>query len=275
MATSTEREQATAERRQQVVALYAGGMSVADVANRLGCHPQTARADLRVSGVAIRGTNQPQTTPRPCAHCGEMFRPSPKQLRDGYGKYHSRKCGGEAHRIHRQPEERICARGGCEKPFTPEGFNVSMGWGKYCSTRCSALSTGAHVRKRGREVACLNCGETEWRYDSQIIGNEFGVFCSSECWGKYRWKEGIRISPDVVSLARGGARQKWYGRWNAHKGAAGGIEGGREGGRPPKATKGQAVECWRLHAEGRSTREIAAAVFGDARYKDRVARLLR
>ncbi|MBA2642808.1 MAG: hypothetical protein H0U82_07780 [Actinobacteria bacterium] len=281
MATSTKRGQSAAERRrqiaergQQVVELYGSGMSVADVAKRTGCHPQTARADLGDAGVLIRGTNKPQTTSRTCERdgCENVFRPTPAQLRKGFGKYCTRACDHEAHRIHPQAEERVCARDGCEERFTPTGSNVAMGWGKFHSKRCSALSTDAHRRKKGREVECRNCGKTKWRYDSTIGAG----FCSHECWGKYRWRNrGETISPDVVSLVRGSARQKWYGRWNAHKGAAAGIEGGREGGRPAKATKKQAAKCWSLHGEGRSTREIAAIVFGDARYKDRVARIVR
>jgi len=174
--------------------------------------------------------------------------------------------------MYAQPEERVCARDGCENRFTPSGSNVAMGWGKFCSKRCSALSTDAHRRKKGLEIACLECGRAKWRYDSTVGAG----FCSHECWGKYRWKyRGETISDDLVSLRSGRARQQWRGRQAGPRGAAGGIEGGREGGRPAKATKEQAVECWRLHSEGRSYRQIATAVFGDARYKNRVARLLR
>ena len=56
-------------------------------------------------------------------------------------------------------------------------------------------------------------------------------------------------------------------------GAAGGIEAGRaHGGRRPKLESGQAEEMLRRLKNGESFRAIAAAVFGDARFKDRVAR---
>jgi transposase len=270
------------ERRRRAVELHQQqGLSTQKVADALGCTWETARRDLEAAGFTFRHSKRAIVVEeRECARdgCSNMFRPTPGQLLDGHGKYCSRKCDHEAHRIHPVPEERVCARDGCENRFTPGASNVALGWGHYCSRRCSALSTGAHQRKKGREVDCFHCGKTEWRYDSQIVRNEHGVFCSRECWGEYRWTHGIAISPKVVSLARGGARQKWHGRWSGHKGAAGGIEGregGREGGRPPKATKEQAAECWRLHAEGRSTRQIAAEVFGDARYSERVRRIVR
>jgi hypothetical protein len=266
------------ERRRRAVALHEQGLSTQKVADALGIGWETARRDLEAAGFTFRHSKRAIVVEeRECARegCSNMFRPTPGQLRVGHGKYCSRECDHEAHRFLPVPEERVCARDGCENRFTPGASNVALGWGHYCSRRCSALSTGAHQRKKGREVACLNCDKTEWRYDSQIVRNEHGVFCSSECWGKYRWLHGIAISPALVSLRSGRARQKHLGRWSGHKGAAGGIEGGREGGRKPTATPGQAADCWRLRAEGRSSRQIAAEVFGDARYKDRVQRIFR
>ena len=195
-------------------------MSVRAVAAVVGCHPQTARADLRDSGVPVRGTNKPQTAARICARdgCENSFRPSPRQLRNGFGKYCCAACDHEAHRIHPKPDPRVCARDGCENTFTPTGSNVAMGWGTYCSQRCSALSTDAHRRKKGETIACKNCGREIWRYVAQLH-REHGVFCSRECWGRYRWKKGIAISRDVVSLAPGRARQVWLGRWSGRLGA--------------------------------------------------------
>ena len=155
-ATSEQKQRDALERRMRVVELYTQGMSVRAVAAVVGCHPQTARADLRDSGVPVRGTNKPQTAARICARdgCENSFRPSPRQLRNGFGKYCSRACDHEAHRIHPKPDPRVCARDGCENTFTPTGSNVAMGWGTYCSQRCSALSTDAHRRKKGETIAC-------------------------------------------------------------------------------------------------------------------------
>lgn len=259
------------ERRRRVVDLYAQGLSVQAAAAAVGCHSQTARADIRAAGLEVRGTNKPQTAPRVCARegCERLFRPSPRQLRSGFGRFCSRECDHEAHRLHPKPEPRVCAREGCDTTFTPTAANAAGGWGKFCSRRCSALSTGAHRRAKGRMISCRECGAERWRYESQLRG-EHGWFCSQSCWGKRRWRLGIAISDDVVTLATGRARQEWKGRWNGHMG---GLDG-REGGRPSKATPEQAAEVWRLHRGGLSSRAIAAGVFGDARYYRRVIRIV-
>ena len=247
-----------------------------EVAVELGCALSTAWSDLKAEGVQFRHTNEPKTEPRSCARegCETMFRPTAVQLRKGYGRFCSRGCDHEAHRIYPKPEERVCGRDGCEERFTPTGSNVAYGWGKFCSKRCSAISTEAHTKRQGQMVACDHCGKQKWRYDCQIDGDR--NFCSREHWGEYRWEHGLAISDDVVGLVSGRARQKWKGRWNGHLGAAAGIEAGRaKGGRPPKMTPEQQQEIMRLDAAGTTTRAIAAAVFGDERYKDRVARFLR
>lgn len=165
--------------------------------------------DLKQSGVEFVHTNKPQTDPRVCAceGCDNIFRPTPRQVRAGYGKFCSRKCDHEAHRLYEQPAERACDREGCGNRFTPTGSNVAYGWGKYCSRRCSALSTAAHQKEKGRTVACAQCGRDHSRYDSQLKDG-VTLFCNRSCWGKYRWKHGVVISPDLVSLVSGRARQK-------------------------------------------------------------------
>ena len=49
----------------------------------------------------------------------------------------------------------------------------------------------------------------------------------------------------------------------------------RQGGRPRRSTPEQRAEVLRRAAAGESNREIAAAVFGDARYRGRVERIRR
>lgn len=278
---ATNREQAVAERRQEALRLYKQGLTQRVIAERLGCHWHTVRLDLRAGGVPPRSTNKPTTEPKVCARqgCDNVFRPTPAQIRKGFGKFCSRECDHEAHRIHPRAEERVCARPDCQNRFIPDGFNVAAGWGKYCSSRCSALSTSAHQKKKGRVVACRKCGKEEWRYDCQLT-NEHGEFCSRECWNAYRWANGIALDPDrLVSLSphvvTGRSRQRWLGRWNGKKGAAAGIEAGRaKGGRRPTMTPDQQVQIHRLANEGRSTREIAGMVFEDRRYYKRVQRFL-
>jgi hypothetical protein len=69
---------------------------------------------------------------------------------------------------------------------------------------------------------------------------------------------------------------KMYGRLGAtsgHLGAAAGIEAGRrKGGRPPAASEEQREEMKKLLSEGKTVREVAADVFGDAALYGRVHR---
>jgi len=265
-----------AERRRRAVELYRQGLPIKAVAAELGCALSTAWSDLKAEGVEFRHTNEPQTEPRECSRegCENVFRPTAVQLRNGYGKFCSRQCDHEAHRKYAKPAERVCARDACEEPFTPTGSNVHYGWGKFCSNRCSALSTSAHQKRKGDTVTCEQCGKAFWRYDCEIKTSE-RLFCGLSCANKYRWKNNIAISDDVVSLISGRARQKWKGRWNGHKGAAAGIEAGRmKGGRTPVMSTQEAKECWRLHGEGLSARKIAAAVFGNELLYKRVTRLV-
>jgi len=266
------------ERRREVLRLHEQGLTQPAIAERFGCHAFTVRRDLRALGVPAASTNVPTTEPRTCARegCSTVFRPTPRQLRDGYGKFCSRQCDHEAHRIHPKPDERVCARPGCGTRFTPTGANVAAGWGRYCTKRCSALSSYERGKKKGRIVACDCCGrDVGWRYDSQI--KQSGLhFCGDRtCWANYRWKHDIGISRDTVGFFTPSGRQK-LGRLHGHKGAAAGIDAGRaKGGRKRRWLHGQQQAVLDLDQQGKSTRDIAVAVFGDARYKDRVARFLR
>jgi hypothetical protein len=128
-------------------------------------------------------------------------------------------------------------------------------------------------------VACRHCGKEIWRYESELR-NEHGEFCSRECWNAYRWVHGIALDADrLVSLnphiVTGRSRQRWLGRWNGKYGAFAGKEAGRaKGGRPPKATPQQQQAMFALNSQGKSSRAIAAEVFGDRRYHKRVQRFL-
>jgi hypothetical protein len=118
---------------------------------------------------------------------------------------------------------------------------------------------------------CLYCGNTITPlfpcFDAQR-------FCSHKCWGKYRFKVGEHhrdgISKAFIDTWPGRGRQRWRGRWNGKEGA---LEG-NQGGRPPAATKDEAAECWRLHREGLSSRQVSEKVFGDTRYYKRVQRIV-
>ena len=73
-----------------------------------------------------------------------------------------------------------------------------------------------------------------------------------------------------ASTRGGKGKQVVAGRKSAAKG--GGV-GGRKRGPKPKVTPEQAEQVRQLKRQGQSYRSIAELVFGDARFKDRVARL--
>ena len=109
------------------------------------------------------------------------------------------------------------------------------------------------------ELACRNCGEEKWRYESELGKNRHGEFCSRECWNKYRWRRGIAISADVVSIAghfvSARTRQRWKGRWGGHKAP---TRGARPRGRPRAEFHAEQVTRVRqLHERGFGRRTIA------------------
>ncbi|HEV2591028.1 MAG TPA: helix-turn-helix domain-containing protein [Gaiellaceae bacterium] len=262
------------ERRQRASELYAQGLPCSEVAEALGVGTMTVWRDLKAIGVTFRHSNEPQIKPRPCEVCGAEFRPSPKQVRNGFGRFCSRKCGGEAHRIHPKAEPRTCAREGCDVVFTPTGANVSMGWGKYCSKACSSSVTRNTDKGKLKSLKCDYCGLTFDRTES-AIRDDFNV-CSPECWGKYRWKHGIGIGEGVVGLGTPNSRRKWKGRWAGGdvKGAAnaGRAAGTAKGGRPASSTPEQQAQMFELLNTGMSSRDVAAQVFGDSSLYKRVLR---
>lgn len=246
------------ERRNSAVELYEQGLPTARVAEELGVSLMTAWRDLKAMDVQFRHSNKPMTEPRVCARdgCDGIFRPTPKQVRDSNGKYCSRECDHEAHRIYAKPDERVCNRDGCEKRFTPTGANVAYGWGTFCSKRCAALSTSAHQKTKGVIVGCQNCGRERWRYDSQMNeGN--GNFCSHSCWGKYRWEHGIAIGDGVVSVGKSvtvESRRKWKGRWASRRAP---TPGAPRRGRPSPDVDAKRAEIYTRRDQGQSIRQIA------------------
>lgn len=232
LGTSSQRSKIAAmemvDRAKVAAELYAQGQSLRQVGRALGVSPATVFADLTRLGVARRPPPERATVERTCTRegCENRFRPTSRQLRAGYGKFCSRACDHEAHRIYPRPEARVCVRPGCDNTFTPIGAHAARGWGKYCSKRCSAISTGAHVKRRGKTIACASCGREVWRYAYEMREHNF---CSLRCWHTYRWRTGVAIPFDF--LTRPASRKKWLPRW-----------AGRRGGRPVAATSQDGYE---------------------------------
>jgi hypothetical protein len=97
-----------------------------------------------------------------------------------------------------------------------------------------------------------------------------GKYCSKQCRAKDYWLSGHFSSKNILLIDNPRARQRWEGRRSGHLGA---LEGS-QGGRPPVATRDEAAECWRLHREGKSYREISEIVFGDKKFFQRVRRIV-
>ena len=279
------------ERRQRVSALYAEGRTLVEIAQVVGVSAPTARDDLKALGVERRPQGRRRRygpdVERTCEQCGNLFIPRASEVAHGKGRFCSGSCltahGHATGRLHGRPSKQIrvvCALEGCgievERP--PSLINDLVYCSRdhaYADPQCRNLTYKRRWPEGPHMVSCSECGTLVNRPPSATARSPH-QFCSDECQATYTKTYGLGGFRAIIDHRAGGrARQRWHGRWNAHKGASGGIEGGREGGRPPKATKEQSAECWRLSKDGRSTRDIAAAVFGDARYKDRVARILR
>lgn len=166
----------------------------------------------------------------------------------------ARRPGGP--RIYPAPAARLCACG-CGRVFTPaRGLDVARGFGLYASRECFARATRRHPDPAPRR--CPGCGN--------IFTPKFPAWADQVCDSR---------SCAAVHRLPPRLRQKAIGRRLGHLGAEQGRSAGRAGGRPPTMSREQAAEIWRLHAQGVPYREIAAAVFGDERLKDRVARAVR
>jgi hypothetical protein len=231
----------------RVVAAYLAGATMDECAAMEGVSRRTIGRLLDAEGVARRHP-QPRPDERVCARdgCDNCFRPTRRQLDQGYGLYCSNTCDGEAHRIYARPAERTCARDGCEVRFTPQsdkGWHEARGRNRYCSRRCYGVArsqAGKRAKaKKGRWLRCDNktCprgGREFFRYDCELERDrgpgtqKEGTFCSTACHAEHRRRypwPGYRtfINPS----ASGGARQKMIG---AREGRAAGRRGGKKRG---------------------------------------------
>lgn len=121
-----------AERRDQAAELYARGLTLTEVGQRLGVSPSTVLNYLAALGVDRR-RNQSTRYPK--------------------------------------PEPRICGHPRCNVVFTPQGFQVAKGRGRYCSTACARAAGQVYPIPRGAcgtawctdascgiKFGCCHCG---------------------------------------------------------------------------------------------------------------------
>jgi hypothetical protein len=215
------------ERRQRAAYLYVvEGLSLERTADELACSVSTVVRELEALGVERRRRKHPAPEPRVCARdgCDVVFTPTATQVLKGFGKFCSRECDHEAHRIHAKPVELVCALDGCDVVFTPSGYQLAQGWGLYHSRLCARRGV-KRGRRKGRLVECIHCQKQVWRYECEV--RELN-FCSYEHWGKYRFHHGLAGMKKWLSPATcGKLRHEHKSRW-------GGFE---SGGRPRASRK--------------------------------------
>jgi hypothetical protein len=67
-----------------------------------------------------------------CKQCGNEFETIPSRIRNGRGKYCSRKC---FHEFTRNKEIRVCQK--CGNEFEAHLSDIKRGRGKFCSKSCA------------------------------------------------------------------------------------------------------------------------------------------
>lgn len=105
-----------------------------------------------------------------CRKCGKEFSVTPSQLRDGCGKYCSRKC-----RDLDKVTSVMVACEHCHKPFESQLHRSKSGRGKFCSKECH----NQYKRKR-ITVVCQCCSKEFEVTDSQSKRGK-GKYCSVAC----------------------------------------------------------------------------------------------
>jgi hypothetical protein len=222
-----------AERRELEAKLYLQGLTLKQIGETVSRSESVVMDDLARLGIERR---------RPGAAAGSVSAMRPRK--------------------HPPPTPRPCEY--CGEVFTP-GHATHVG--KYCSRLCgNRAKAEAQGHKRGEWRTCLNCGETFWRYQSQMaLAQVRGDFCLRKCWGDYRWRrsDGASLRNFIearteLGLFGADARREWLGRFGGRKAPG---PGGQPRGRPIVATSPEKVaRVHELAARGRGRRTIAQDV---------------
>lgn len=137
-----------------------------------------------------------------CQHCGK---PLTKYQRLKGQTFCSRRCFGIAHRGLRTRKHKACPT--CGNLFLPKSNRI-----KYCSRECYYAS---YCQK---EFTCKQCGKT-------MPGRPDRVFCSSECYAKFRAEQAALLLPYGPNWNR--QRRKALKRANYTCEECGGTTNGR------------------------------------------------
>ncbi|MCK4348795.1 MAG: hypothetical protein KAW47_09285 [Thermoplasmatales archaeon] len=177
-----------------------------------------------------KGKNRPNgkggEVKRICEICGTEFPISPSIIKNGYGRFCSRKCAGEHQsksiRGENNPSwqggkvKRICEICGTEFPLHPS--LTKNGEGRFCSRECAAKWCSEQFKGennpnwRGGKVKgiCEICGKEVPTIPS-VIKKGNGRFCSLQCAGKWyskhfsgknspQWKGGLSFEPYCIKF---------------------------------------------------------------------------
>lgn len=109
-----------------------------------------------------------------CEQCGKEFELFPSQIKQGKGKFCSRKCSQEARK---NKEKRVCEQ--CGKEFEVLPSTIKHGGGIFCSRKCRRESMRTKVKR-----VCKQCGK-EFLKNLSEIKRGGGKFCSHKCHGEW------------------------------------------------------------------------------------------
>lgn len=107
-----------------------------------------------------------------CLVCQKEFKTIPCLIKNGKGKFCSKKC---FYTRNGKTEIKQCLN--CGKEFKVKPSLNIIGRSKYCSSRCYGLFT-----QKSKEKECLICGKT-FRKPPSTYKKGFGKYCSNKCKG--------------------------------------------------------------------------------------------
>lgn len=178
-------------------------------------------------GIIYKGKNNPNWrggTEVPCTYCGKNIWVRPYDLKGKTNHFCSRECMGKWEHENIKGENHPSWKGGnvkkicevCGKEFevTPASAEIT----RYCSRSCASKAHGEEIQEENNpnwkggpiECICKTCEKHFFVCPAQIKEGS-GIFCSVECYGKWRsvnirgenhpqWNGGISFEPYCVKF---------------------------------------------------------------------------
>ena len=118
-----------------------------------------------------------------CKECKKEFYTIPSKIKNGGGKFCSKKCFNKWNRAENNPNwkekiERICKT--CGNKFFVRPSQLKNGGGKYCSRLCMQTRNGEKIKG-----ICKICGKEFFSLPGQTKQRK-KKFCSKRCYGKWQ-----------------------------------------------------------------------------------------